>query len=334
MVTSPSRGELDVGDVAPHSSVDQVRVPCAAAPTPRRPSHRSLDTNARATAWAPAGHLVARGTNTRRRPPRRPTPQSAKRRDVSAGGHGSARFRQESAMRLIVAPVRAVDLPGADRQRRLQAACRDLGEAFDREAEGARRVGSAAGVDRRPADELVDHDHHVEVLDDGSMVHHHEVDVPDDLVDLARIGVTFELGPASIGCVGSVEVRSRTTPTATVVPCSAPGKPTIDEPPYLVPQEFGLRTDCRWFEFLDPGHGTGRSTRGARARRAARVGHAVHGRRAVRTPRTRPTSGRAERWSCTPTSPTGGSARRVADRTCSTAIASRRARTASRTAWR
>jgi beta-galactosidase len=25
-----------------------------------------------------------------------------------------------------------------------------------------------------------------------------------------------------------------------------------DEPPYLVPQEFGLRTDCRWFEFVDP----------------------------------------------------------------------------------
>jgi beta-galactosidase len=23
-----------------------------------------------------------------------------------------------------------------------------------------------------------------------------------------------------------------------------------DEPPYLVPQEFGLRTDCRWFEFI------------------------------------------------------------------------------------
>ena len=24
-----------------------------------------------------------------------------------------------------------------------------------------------------------------------------------------------------------------------------------DELPYLVPQEFGLRTDCRWFEFID-----------------------------------------------------------------------------------
>ena len=28
-----------------------------------------------------------------------------------------------------------------------------------------------------------------------------------------------------------------------------------DEPPYLVPQEFGLRTDCRWFEFIDPTRG-------------------------------------------------------------------------------
>ncbi len=25
----------------------------------------------------------------------------------------------------------------------------------------------------------------------------------------------------------------------------------VDEMPYLVPQEFGLRTDCRWFEFID-----------------------------------------------------------------------------------
>ena len=25
----------------------------------------------------------------------------------------------------------------------------------------------------------------------------------------------------------------------------------IDDPPYLVPQEFGLRTDCRWFECVD-----------------------------------------------------------------------------------
>jgi beta-galactosidase len=31
------------------------------------------------------------------------------------------------------------------------------------------------------------------------------------------------------------------------------GKP--DELPYLVPQEFGLRTDCRWMEFIDPKKG-------------------------------------------------------------------------------
>ena len=31
------------------------------------------------------------------------------------------------------------------------------------------------------------------------------------------------------------------------------GRP--DEPPYLVPQEFGLRTDCRWFEFIDEAAG-------------------------------------------------------------------------------
>lgn len=33
----------------------------------------------------------------------------------------------------------------------------------------------------------------------------------------------------------------------------------LDELPYLVPQEFGLRTECRWFELLD--RTSGRSVR-------------------------------------------------------------------------
>ncbi len=29
----------------------------------------------------------------------------------------------------------------------------------------------------------------------------------------------------------------------------------VDTAPYLVPQEFGLRTDCRWFEFINSSTG-------------------------------------------------------------------------------
>ena len=50
-----------------------------------------------------------------------------------------------------------------------------------------------AGLDRRPADELVEHRHHVEPGDDGAEIHEHTVVVPPELHDLARVGVTFRL---------------------------------------------------------------------------------------------------------------------------------------------
>ena len=79
------------------------------------------------------------------------------------------------------------------------------------------------------------------------------VRVPDALVDLPRVGVRFSLpgrfrelrwfgrGPhenypdrRSSAMLGRVE---RSLPML---------------PPYLVPQEFGLRTDTRWLECTDP----------------------------------------------------------------------------------
>ena len=127
----------------------------------------------------------------------------------------------------------------------------DLGEAFNREEKALGRW-QRAGVDRRGADELVDHRHDIEQLDDGSVVHHHEVVVPDSLVDLARIGVTFELGRGfdrvrwyGRGPLENYPDRNRGALLGT-------WDADVDQAPYLVPQEFGLRTDCRWFEFVDP----------------------------------------------------------------------------------
>jgi beta-galactosidase len=113
-----------------------------------------------------------------------------------------------------------------------------------------------AGVDRLPAEDLVEHDHEVRTLDDGSEMHSHVVVVPDELDDVARVGVTFEL-PAGFdrvryhgrGPLENYPDRNR----GAVLGVWESG---IDEPPYLVPQEFGLRTDCRWFEFIDPRTGT------------------------------------------------------------------------------
>ncbi|HYN35252.1 MAG TPA: beta-galactosidase small subunit, partial [Ilumatobacteraceae bacterium] len=67
---------------------------------------------------------------------------------------------------------------------------------------------------------------------------------------LPRVGVSFELPPGfdrvrwyGRGPLENYPDRNRGALLGT-------WEAGIDEPPYLVPQEFGLRTDCRWFEFV------------------------------------------------------------------------------------
>jgi len=105
------------------------------------------------------------------------------------------------------------------------------------------------GVDSRNPEDLVKHRHEVERRDDGSVLHRHVVTVPKALADLPRIGVRFELP------VGFERLRwfgdgphecypDRRSSSVTSVWEANP-----DELPYLVPQEHGLRTNCRWMEF-------------------------------------------------------------------------------------
>ena len=109
------------------------------------------------------------------------------------------------------------------------------------------------GVDTTPADELVEHQHVVEPLHDDAVIHHHRIVVPAHLDDLARVGVEFEIPAAStVGDVdqiawygrGPLENYPDRNGGAVLGEWTAP----IDDPPYLVPQEYGLRTDCRWME--------------------------------------------------------------------------------------
>ena len=88
-----------------------------------------------------------------------------------------------------------------------------------------------------------------------SEVHTHVVVVPDRLDDVARVGVTFELAPGfdrlryfGRGPLENYPDRNRGAVLGV-------WESDVDEPPYLVPQEFGLRTDCRWFEFVDTATG-------------------------------------------------------------------------------
>jgi beta-galactosidase len=111
-----------------------------------------------------------------------------------------------------------------------------------------------AGVDVRPADELVGHTVGVDEGADGTR-YAHVVDVPETLADLARVGVVFRL-PVRFDRVrwfgrGPHENYPDRNRSAML----AVWESTIDELPYLVPQEFGLRTECRWLELIDTSSG-------------------------------------------------------------------------------
>ena len=108
-----------------------------------------------------------------------------------------------------------------------------------------------AGVDHLPAEELVEHTWTRREVD-GGVEYHHDVTVPEALADLGRIGVQFVL-PGRFqqlrwfGRGPGENYPDRNAGSPLGIWTAAP-----DEAPYLVPQEFGLRTDCRWFECIDP----------------------------------------------------------------------------------
>ncbi len=253
-------GDLDVGAVAPGSTV-RLALPCSIPDTPD--AHLTIRwRQRRATPWSPRGHLVAwdqfpltptptekcapepahRADSRTFRIERSTDPKCAENYPPSGlrstffgkGGEGVDGGGPELAV--FRAPV---DNDGL----KLLA---DLGEGFNVGSKALARWRHA-GVDRVAANDVVDHRHEVEVLADSSEIHTHEVHVD---VDVARVGVAFELRPGfdrlrwyGRGPLENYPDRNRGALVGT-------WESGIDESPYLVPQEFGLRTDCRWFEFV------------------------------------------------------------------------------------
>ncbi len=112
----------------------------------------------------------------------------------------------------------------------------------------------AQGVDRTPAGELIGHTVERATHRD-SLVLRHRFMVPPVLEDLPRVGVVFEVDPhfemlrwSGRGPHENYCDRNR---SALVGTWTAP----IAECPYLVPQEFGLRTDTSWLELIAPSTG-------------------------------------------------------------------------------
>ena len=235
-------GRLALPAVAPHSSVT-VPTPCA-VPTGSGEVHLTIRFHSVADQpWATKGHLVAWDQVQLR--------AAAKHRVAAApaeAGAGAAR----AIDRVLDAPVTLT----------LWRAATD-NDGFKLMPDLSKRLGiggqalvkwQEAGVDRLPADDLVQHTWSRQEVD-GGVEYHHEVVVPEELADLARVGVQFALpgrfrqlrwfgrGPGE-----NYPDRNAGSPLGIWT-----GPP--DDSPYLVPQEFGLRTDCRWFECTDPTKG-------------------------------------------------------------------------------
>ena len=102
-----------------------------------------------------------------------------------------------------------------------------------------------AGIDHLPAEQFVQHRvRRVEFA--GAVEYHHTVEVPTEHADLPRIGATFAV-PArftEVHWFGRGPHENYPDRNAGAVLGTWQQRP--DELPYLVPQEFGLRTDCRW----------------------------------------------------------------------------------------
>jgi beta-galactosidase len=241
------KGILALPSVAPHTSID-IDLPCSPPETPGE-VHLTVRFHARRDQpWAAKGHLVSWDQMVLRAAPKR-----AAGKRPSLGRPDSVAGATDAVARLLTDPValslfRApTDNDGFKLMPELAQRLRVGGQAL--------RLWQEAGVDTRPAEELVNHRCSRVVVDDRTVEYHHVVDVPESLADLPRVGVTFALPKRFdrlrwLGC-GPHENYPDRKSSAVVGIWDAP----VDDEPYLVPQEFGLRTDCRWFECIDERRG-------------------------------------------------------------------------------
>lgn len=124
-------------------------------------------------------------------------------------------------------------------------------ELFEKQGTGsqAMQIWHKLGVDNDEPENLVNHNVEREVSADGrEVVFAHRIVVPKSLKDLPRVGVQFSL-PVGFDRVrwfgrGPYENYPDRNSGSMLGEWVSPP----DSPPYLVPQEFGLRTDVRWLE--------------------------------------------------------------------------------------
>jgi len=111
-----------------------------------------------------------------------------------------------------------------------------------------------AGIDHGSATDHVDHSVDVEDTDAG-IVYAHTIDVPESLSDLGRVGVTLRVPTRFDRMRWLGRGPHENYPDRNSGAMLGVWESALDESPYLVPQEFGLRTHCRWWELIDSSTG-------------------------------------------------------------------------------
>jgi beta-galactosidase len=225
--TVEAQGELAPLDLPPGASTE-LRVPVPSLDlAPGQRAHLTLTfTTRHALAWAPAGHVVAR------------------QQVLLAAAPGRA-----TAPDPPVQVDRAADLADLDPTLALWRAPIDnetFGPVLDPHAARWARLGLRGAAD------FVDVDTQVDGPPDAPVVSHAVV-VPDELDDLARVGVRLHLGPGvhTVEWLGEGPHEGYSDRRAS----TRFGRWTtpVDDwtVPYVHPQASGNRTGVRWLRFLD-----------------------------------------------------------------------------------
>ncbi len=236
-----ARGLLEVPAVGPEESV-QIPFPREVHAPMGCETHLAVQWRLRDdTAWAPAGHLVAWDevvltTEHRAVPPSAPDGDDT--RDLV-----SATVREAVTDVSLSLWRAATDNDGFKLMRQHHGGGRALQQWVE------------WGLDRAGAELLdprIDHVMHLVDEPGGDVVVEHHVNLPAALDDVARVGSVFRAHESFtlVRWFGLGPHENYPDRCASALTGVWAGEP--DELPYLVPQDFGLRTQCRWFELIAP----------------------------------------------------------------------------------
>lgn len=235
-----ARGKLPTWKLSPRSS-KLFALPCPVVAPTKSEVHLNILWQLKRDEWfAPKNHFVAWDQIELQRKPRaKPKPSSrGARKNLSS----VSKFE-----RLLVSPVELflwrapVDNDGY----------KLMPELFEKQGTGSKAMQTwhKLGLDQVDAESLVDHKVLREISADGRVTEFvHRVVVTRSLEDLPRVGVRFSLpvGFDLITWFGRGPYENYPDRKSGSMLGEWTAKP--DLPPYLIPQEFGLRTDTRWLE--------------------------------------------------------------------------------------